>query len=83
MIRKKLKYGSSLYKIYLYYHLYIKEKFYIKRKTYSQSKEDLFISQFKKIKSHTIWPEIPFVSRIQTFAATDSHCVLISRQNLC
>ncbi len=48
MIKKKIKYGSNLYKIYLYYHLFIKEKFYIKRKTYSQNKEDLFISNFFK-----------------------------------
>ena len=58
MIRKKLKYGSSLYKIYLYYHLYIKEKFYIKRKTYSQSKEDLFISNFFKNKKRGFYLDI-------------------------
>ena len=58
MIRNKLKYGSSLYKIYLYYHLYVKEKFYIKRKTYSQSKEDLFISNFFKNKKRGFYLDI-------------------------
>lgn len=58
MIREKLKYGSNLYKVYLYYHLYIKEKFYIKRSTYSQSKEDLFISHYFKNKKKGFYLDI-------------------------
>ena len=47
-IKKNLRYGSYLYRIYLFYNLYIKEKFYLKRKTYSQNREDLFINKFFK-----------------------------------
>ena len=58
MIKEKIKYGSSLYKMYLYYHLYIKEKFYIKRRTYSQNKEDLFISEYFKNKKQGFYLDI-------------------------
>ena len=58
MIKEKIKYGSSLYKMYLYYHLYIKEKFYIKRRTYSQNQEDLFISEYFKNKKKGFYLDI-------------------------
>jgi hypothetical protein len=45
MNKKKIKVGSFLYKMYLYYNLYFHEKIFIKRKTYSQFREDIFIKK--------------------------------------
>jgi len=46
--KKKLRFDSLFYKLYLYKNLYIKEKFFLKRKSYSQFKEDIFIQNFFK-----------------------------------
>jgi hypothetical protein len=46
MNKKKIKVGSFLYKMYLYYNLYLHENIFIKRKTYSQFREDIFIKKF-------------------------------------
>lgn len=53
MIKEKLKRGTFLYKLYLYYHLYIRYKiFYRNKKSFSQFGEDLFIEEF--FKNHQI-----------------------------
>ena len=48
MIKEKLKRGTFLYKIYLYYHLFFRYKLFYKKKNYSQFNEDLFIDNFFK-----------------------------------
>jgi len=53
MIKEKLKRGSLLYKLYLYYQIFLKYKF-LKRnkKSFSQFGEDLFVNEyFKDLKS--------------------------------
>ena len=51
MIKEKLKRGTLLYKLYLYYHLYVRYKFLYKKRSYSQFQEDLFLLDFFKNRS--------------------------------
>ena len=51
MIKEKLRRGTFLYKLYLYYHLYVRYKFLYKKRNYSQFQEDLFLLDFFKKKS--------------------------------
>jgi len=46
MIKEKLKRGTLIYKLFLYYQIYLKEKCFIKRKTYSQWGEDIVIEKY-------------------------------------
>ena len=49
MIKEKLKRGTFLYKIYLYYNIFIRYRFFKRnKKTFSQFGEDLFIENFFK-----------------------------------
>ena len=48
MIKEKLKRGTLIYKLYLYYHLFFRYKIFYKRKNYSQFDEDIFLTEFFK-----------------------------------
>jgi len=50
MIKEKLKRGTLIYKLYLYYHLFFRYKIFYKRKNYSQFDEDIFLTEFFKKK---------------------------------
>ena len=46
MIKEKLRRGTILYKIYLYYNIFIRYRFLRNKKSFSQFGEDLFIAEF-------------------------------------
>ena len=46
MIKEKLRRGTIIYKLYLYYQLLFRYKLFYKRKNYSQFNEDLFLVDF-------------------------------------
>ena len=49
MIKEKLKRGTFLYKMYLYYNIFVRYKvFQRSRKSFSQFGEDIFINEFFK-----------------------------------
>ena len=48
--KKKIRFNSLFYNLYLYANLFLKEKIFLKRKSYSQFEEDLFIkNSFKDL----------------------------------
>jgi hypothetical protein len=49
-MKRNIKRGTLLYKLYLYYSLFFKEKFFLKRNQYSQWGEDIIINNYFKNK---------------------------------
>ena len=56
--KKKIRFNSLFYNLYLYANLFLKEKIFLKRKSYSQFEEDLFIKNFFKDLQKGIYVDI-------------------------